>query len=258
MVYRNDIMTDLSGARTGRTWDRRGDKVSAVIAREIVRDIARQRLAPGTTLGPESLLLQRYQVSRASLREALRVLEVHGLIRIKPGPGGGPVVSDVDTADFGRTATLYYQVLGIRFEELVEARLMLEPMMARMAAVRRHGGDVEELRTIVDAGFEAKDDASWSVTSRAFHDKVRSMSGNGLLDLTTGALHDIFSDRVSGLLYAGRQREAVKRVHAEIAEAIGQGDGDTAERLMREHMAGYRKAVAKRDGRLLDEVVDWR
>lgn len=258
MVYIDAIMTDLSGARSGRTWDRRGDKVSAVIARAIVRDVARQRLAPGTTLGPESVLLQRYQVSRASLREALRVLEVHGLIRIKPGPGGGPVVSDVDTAAFGRTATLYYQVLGIRFDELVEARLMLEPMMARMAASRRDGGDVDELRTIVEAGFAATDDASWYAASRAFHDKVGSMSGNKLLELTTGALHDIFSDRVSGLLYAGRQRMTVKKVHARIAKAISEGDGDTAETLMREHMAGYRKAVAKRDARLLDEVVDWR
>jgi DNA-binding FadR family transcriptional regulator len=251
-------MTDVSGARTGPTWDRRGDKVSGVIAREIVRDIAHRGLKPGTTLGPESLMLRRYQVSRASLREALRILEVHGLIRIKPGPGGGPVVSDVDTADFGRTATLYFQVLGITFAELVESRLILEPIMARLAAVRRHDRDSDHLRTIVQAGFDAKDDASWAVASRAFHDKVLSMSGNGLLDLTAGALHDIFSDRVSQLLYAGRQREAVKKVHAEIADAITGGDGDTAERLMREHMVGYRKAVAKRDARLLDEVVDWR
>jgi DNA-binding GntR family transcriptional regulator len=55
-------------------------------------------------------MLRRYQVARASLREALRILETHGLIRIKPGPGGGPVVSNGSTADFGRMATLFFQV----------------------------------------------------------------------------------------------------------------------------------------------------
>jgi len=245
-------------ATSDPTWDRRSEKVSAIIAREIVRDIARQKLAPGTTLESESAMLRRYQVARASLREALRILETHGLIRIKPGPGGGPVVSNVSTAEFGRMATLFFQVQDIRFGELVESRLILEPVMARLAASRANPADNEELKAIAQAGFEADDDATWRLASRAFHDKVLSMSGNGLLNLVAGALHDIFADRISGLMYGGRQRDQVKRVHAEIAEAISAGDADRAETLMREHMNDYRKAVAKREPKLLDEVVDWR
>src|SRR5262245_29141890 len=153
-------------------WDRRSEKVSAIIAREIVRDIARQKLAPGTTLESESAMLRRYQVARASLREALRILETHGLIRIKPGPGGGPVVSNVSSADFGRMATLFFQVRDIRFGELVEARLILEPMMARLAAARQNPADNDDIKAIAKAGLEARDDASWRVASRAFHDKV--------------------------------------------------------------------------------------
>jgi GntR family transcriptional repressor for pyruvate dehydrogenase complex len=245
-------------SETVPTWDRRSEKVSAVIAREIVRDIARQKLAPGTTLESEGAMLRRYQVARASLREALRILETHGLIRIKPGPGGGPVVSDVDNGDFGRMATLFFQVLDIRFAELVEARLILEPVMARLASQRRNTRDNKELQEIAKMGLDASDDASWREASTAFHDKVLSMSGNGLLNLFAGALHDIFSDRVSGLFAKGKQREQVKRVHVEIADAISAGDADVAERLMRDHMIEYKKMVAKRDAKLLDEVVDWR
>ena len=251
-------MTNHSVSGGDVTWDRRSEKVSAVIAREIVRDIARQRLAPGTTLESESAMLRRYQVARASLREALRILETHGLIRIKPGPGGGPVVSNVSTADFGRMATLFFQVHDIRFAELVEARLILEPVMARLAAERRDPADNEELRAIAKAGIDADDDASWREASRAFHDKVLSMSGNGLLSLVGGSFHDIFRDRVSGLMFAGRQRDQVKKVHAEIAEAIAAGDAEAAESLMREHMLDYQRAVAKREPNLLEEVVDWR
>jgi DNA-binding FadR family transcriptional regulator len=240
------------------TWDRRSEKVSAVIAREIVRDIARQNLTPGTTLESESAMLRRYQVARASLREALRILETHGLIRIKPGPGGGPVVSNVSTADFGRMATLFFQVLDIHFGELVEARLVLEPVMARLAALKQNHVANDELRAIAKAGFDADDDVAWHNASRSFHDKVLSMSGNGLLSLVSGSLNDIFADRISGLLYGGRQREQTKKIHAEIADAIASGDADAAETLMREHMVDYQKAVAKREPKLLDEVVDWR
>src|SRR5947209_1787797 len=129
-------MTDLRTAdgRPSALWGRRTEKVAAVLARQIVRDIADRKLPPGTPLEPEGAMVERYQISRASLREALRILETQGLIAIKPGPGGGPIVSDVDSRDFGRMSTLYYQVLGVRFREVVEARLIIEPVMAKLAA----------------------------------------------------------------------------------------------------------------------------
>jgi GntR family transcriptional regulator, transcriptional repressor for pyruvate dehydrogenase complex len=239
-------------------WDRRGEKVSAVVAHEIVRDIVRQRLTPGTMLESEAAMLRRYRVARASLREALRILEVHGLIRIKPGPGGGPVVSGADTRDFGRMATLFFQVSGVRFAELVEARLILEPVMARLAAERCGEDDAKELRGIVQAGVEAADDAAWSSASNEFHSKILSMSGNGLLGLFAGAIKEIYHDRVAGFLYRGRQRDQCRKVHAQIAEAIVAGDAETAGQLMKDHMTGFASTVAKRDAKLLNEVVDWR
>src|SRR5699024_9522175 len=139
------IMSEV-GPAAGIAWERRGEKVSSTIAREIVREIAHDHLAPGARLESESVMLERYQVARASLREALRILEVHGLVRMKPGPGGGPVVSEVDSRDFGRMATLFFQVLDIRFAELVEARLILEPLVARLAAERHDAEDNDELR----------------------------------------------------------------------------------------------------------------
>ena len=238
-------------------WERRGEKVSSIIAREIVRDIAQRKLSPGDMLESESVMLQRFQVARASLREALRVLEVHGLIRMKPGPGGGPVVSEVDSREFGRMATLFFQVQGIEFSELVEARLILEPLVARLAAERHDASDDEELREIVERGFAAKTDDEWLTASNAFHAKVLSMSGNGLLSLFARALKDLFTERASGV-YVARRRDPVRRVHADIAEAIISGEPEVAEQLMREHMSEYAKTIAKREPQLMNEVVDWR
>src|SRR5262249_3313574 len=83
----------------------RTEKVALRVARLIVRDIVERGLTRGDALEAEAAMLQRFGISRASLREALRILEIHGLITIKPGPGGGPSVGAVDSRDFGRMAT---------------------------------------------------------------------------------------------------------------------------------------------------------
>ncbi len=245
------------GAAASIAWARRGEKVSSTVARDIVREIAKEQLAPGDTLESEGAMLERYQVARASLREALRILEVHGLVRMKPGPGGGPVVSEVDSREFGRMATLFFQVLDIRFSELVEARLILEPLVARLAAERHDPEDNDELRAIVERGHAADDDSEWLEASNAFHAKVLSMSGNGLLNIFARALKDIFTERASAV-YVATKRKRVKQTHSEIAEAIIAGDAEQAEHLMREHMNEYVKTVSKREPQLMNEVVDWR
>ncbi|MEQ3549522.1 FCD domain-containing protein [Pseudonocardia nematodicida] len=231
--------------------------MSSRVAREIVRDIAARGLGVGDTLEPESEMMQRYQVARASLREALRILEVHGLIRMKPGPGGGPIVSEVDSVEFGRMMTLFLQAKGIQFNELVEARLIIEPLAARLAAARHDPEDKEVLRRIVQDGLDAEGDEQWLAASNAFHATVLSMSGNGLIDLFARAMKEIFTERASAV-YVARRRGHVRRTHSDIADAIIAGDADVAEDLMRAHMEEYARTVARREPQLMEEIVDWR
>ena len=79
-------------------------------------------------------MLQQYGVSRETLREALRLLEVQGLISIRRGPGGGPIVGTVDPANLGRTSTLYYHLAGATYAELFEAWIVCDRMLAELAA----------------------------------------------------------------------------------------------------------------------------
>src|SRR6266540_3841108 len=79
-------------------------KLSQRIARQIASEISDRRLRPGDKLEAESTMLARFGVGRPSLREALRILEDQGLIMLKPGPGGGPVVADLGSRQFGRIA----------------------------------------------------------------------------------------------------------------------------------------------------------
>lgn len=236
---------------------KRGAKIAEALAQEIVHEIVSNKLAPGTLLSSEAQMLDDYGVGRGSLREALRILEVHGLIIMKPGRNGGPVVIEVGTRDFGRMSTLFFHLGGMTFQELIEARLQMEPMMARLAAERRatalveHGGQ--------PTGHDVSDDdQTYFEATHYFHRTVASLSGNPMLNLFSMSLEDIFQDQVSGLLSPKEQRGDVLAVHAAIATAIAEGQAEKAERLMREHMQQYADWVHARHPSLMDAVVSWR
>lgn len=238
---------------------RRATKLSELVAREIVHDIAARKLAPNTMLPSESAMVEQYGVGRASLREALRVLEVQGLITIKPGPGGGPMVAGVDSRHFGKMTTLYLMLAEATFGEVLQARMVLEPVMVRLAAQRR---DEEHLATLNE--YLAAPQPSPHLlpihhlaTSTEFHAMVSGMSGNPVLDLFGRAIRHIYADRQHGLTYPEDARERVVREHVAIAEAIRDGEAELAEHLMREHMAEFGQYSASRYPGMLDETVDW-
>jgi DNA-binding FadR family transcriptional regulator len=236
---------------------KRGVKVGEAIAQDIVRKIGAEGLAPGTPLPSEAQMIEEYGVGRGSLREALRILEVHGLISIKPGPRGGPIVAEVSAAAFGRMASLYFQAARMTFRELMEARLVMEPVMARLAAERREPDKVELLRSIAQ-GTPLDDDAGYLSHSGDFHRLVASMSGNGMLNLYSASLGHIFHDRVSGMFFPKARRAKVREAHAAIAQAIADSDADAAEKLMRDHMQEYATYVRRKQPALMNEVVGWR
>ncbi len=229
--------------------------MSEAIARDIVRRIGAEGLLPGTQLPPEAKMLEEYRVGRGSLREALRILEVHGLISIKPGPRGGPTVDQVQTRNFGRMASLYFQMDGVTFRELIEARLTMEPVLARRAAERSEPELLAEL-----ARFERLDrpDQDYLHHAMSFHQLVAVMSGNRIMTLFGQSLADVVRDRVADAVYPKSRRREVLGTHGEIARAITAGDADLAERLMREHMEDYVAQAKRRHPGLMQEVVDWR
>ena len=109
-------------------------KTSEGVARDIVDDIVRRGLGEGDGLPSEAAMLEQYDVSRESLREGLRLLEVQGLISIRRGPGGGPIVGSIDPANLGRTSTLYYHLAGATYAELFVAWESAEIAIAELAA----------------------------------------------------------------------------------------------------------------------------
>ena len=237
----------------------RFEKVSEVVARQILDDIVERRMTPGTRLPAESVMLSQLRVGRGSLREALRILEVLGLVRVKAGPQGGPVVNEVTSREFGRTSSFFYHARDARFKDLLEARLLIEPTMARMAAARLTNAGKKRLTDNLSRARDLVDKAGpdWGEASSEFHGLIAGMSGNPILDLFGSSLNDIHTERVSSVFPVG-ERTVVLDVHERIAQAILAKDGDEAERLARRHMEELSKRIQRLGSGQIEGPLGWR
>jgi GntR family transcriptional repressor for pyruvate dehydrogenase complex len=231
---------------------RRSIKVSESVARDIVRDVA--DLKPGSRLRGEAAMLEKYNVSRGSLREALRILEAQGLISMKPGPGGGPVLVGPNAESLARMQSLHFHLMGARYSDLLSARVSLEPQLVRMAAEREDRDVLEVLKHFLS---ETEEDSDYLDKSKGFHRLVCSLSGNQVLDMLAQSLQHIVHYRVRGAIFSGDVRRHTLTEHADIARAVLDGNGPKAELLMRDHMRRLKDGVAVSNAMTLDEVVDW-
>jgi GntR family transcriptional repressor for pyruvate dehydrogenase complex len=235
----------------------RTEKVAESIARQILQDIQRNHLEAGSMLPPENAMVEQFGVGRGSLREALRILEVNGLVTLKPGPRGGPVVSPHDPANFGRMMTLHLESLGATFRQLLEARVEHEVVLARKAAEQVGDAAGKLVRASLDPSEPASDLRYVSATS-GFHRAVGKASGNPVLALAADSIYAIWSVRVTEVLYPADDRAHVLEQHEAIARAIEKHDPKRAERLMREHMQEYVAYCEKRYPARMDDIVDWK
>jgi DNA-binding FadR family transcriptional regulator len=261
MLSSVDRKTTEGGAAYRTKWleTERAEKVPEMLARRILRDIVQRNLVPGDQLPAEATMLASFGVGRTSLREALRILEMYGLIRIKPGPHGGPVVADLQAKDYGHATTFFLQRARATFRELLEARTVMEPTMASLAAMRLTTETAERLKAATELGWDAVDAPPevWSRTAEAFHSVVAGASGNGVLDLQSAALVSIERQHLGPVMTDPAERRRVLRVHDRIAEAILNQDAALAEKLSRKHMLALIKVWEQVVPRQLAEFIEW-
>jgi DNA-binding FadR family transcriptional regulator len=237
---------------------RRTEKIAESVARQILRDIKDQGLEAGSMLPSESAMLERFEIGRGSLREALRILEVNGLVIIKTGPGGGPIVAAHDPRNFGQMSTLHLQSIGATYRELLDARLEYETLLARKAAEQPGGEAGAAVRAAMDASMQpTPDDLRYASVATSFHATVCAAAGNPVLALAANSIQSIWSVRVTSVLFSPEDRPHVFEQHEAITRAIEKHDARRAERLMREHMQHYVEYCEARYPARMDDVVDW-
>jgi DNA-binding FadR family transcriptional regulator len=240
----------------------RPPKRAETVARDLVRDIVRQGRQPGDALSSEADMVAAYAVSRESLREALRLLEVQGLVAIRRGPGGGPSVCTVDPANLGRISTLYYHMAGATYRELSEAWVLAESLLAGRAARNPHADArlAAMLPYLQDRNGSSGSDADVTAfmrTHMSFHARVAALVQNRVLEITLQTMgqivshHVVVTDDPRGL---GRD---LGDDHRRVAVAIVAGLADQASSIMEEHIGGIARAAGEHLGPRFDDLIEW-
>lgn len=236
-------------------------KAAEVVARAVVRTIRSEGLQTGDSLPSEAEMLPQYGVSRESLREGLRLLEVQGMISIRRGPGGGPIVGTVDPANLGRMEALYLHLAGATYDELFEAWVFAETALAGKAAANP---DAEARKAAmapyIDGQVEdvVHDDLDVYMSGHeGFHDSVAALGGNRVLQVTLRAYGQIVAHHLAMIGDVKLIHQELVDDHLMLAQVISEGDSDAASKLMTQHLNRVLALNRAQLGSLLDGDVEW-
>lgn len=208
-------------------------------------DIAEGRLAPGDHLPSEREMVQRYEVSRASVREALRTLENSGLVRSRHGDRSGPVVLNPVGPPLATTMARVARLTGTSLGELIGYRMVLESAANRLAARLRTDeqlagmrDNLAEMRRRIDDGADAFGPADF-----AFHELIAEASGNRLIQASLaavrGAVVTQIGDKIVQAADARAQMRESLRHHEAVYTAIEARDADRAGTIARASLYAY-------------------
>ena len=203
----------------------KSDKVSQHIIDQVRNAIFDGRLRPGDKLPSERELTEKFKVSKATLREALRSLEVLGFLQMRKGVSGGAFVTEVDMVKARDSFTNFLLFKNLSLEDLSEVRLLLEPYIAEKATPAITKDDLHRLEKLIkDSEHAIKNNAS--LASRQdeieFHRIIASITGNPILmfilDFVENLLIDTKEILKPGKEFSGKVLRAHKRIYNALLE----------------------------------------
>lgn len=221
-------------------WTRRPASLAAAVTAELVQRVVRGAYPPGITLPSEPVLCETFSVSRTVIREAVKVLQEKGLVRVRQGTG--TTVSP--QADWNMLDEL---VLGAAIaddeslailDDLVVTRRLLESDMAQLAARTADPEVLDRLRALVDRMDELVGDTpAYEEQDRLFHDTIMQASGNRI---ARGVVRSLERQAITAAGYLGKSGRAMCRAsnkgHRRIYECIAAQDATGAAKAMFAHI----------------------
>jgi len=222
-----------------------GRKMGELLAERIENEIVASGWKVGQVIGSEAELCERYGVSRAVFREAIRLVGHHGVAEMRRGPGGGLVVVEPNVDAAVRAVLLNLEYLKISPSQMIEARSAIEVACVRAAikaltktgeaAIREHMDNEVEM---ILAGWNPEK-PSEDYPSNRFHLLLAELTGSPAMVMFVQILGRVTSRHSSPVGSAEDLKERalqIHRVHMRIAEAVLARDADTAERRLRRHV----------------------
>jgi DNA-binding FadR family transcriptional regulator len=229
----------------------RQPRVAEMLADVLREQILSGELADGGLLPKQDDLLAEYRTSKASAREAFRILETEGLISVQRGNVGGAVVHRPKPETAAYMLGLVLQSRKVALTDVGAALQYLEPLCAALCA-GREDRETEVVPALLDAhlrlsrAIDADDTVEASAASRAFHEEVVRRCGNETMIIVAGVLESLWSAHEnswsveasrSGRFPEPLLRKRALQEHQQLIDAIADGDIDRAARVARRHLA---------------------
>ncbi len=235
-----------------------------LIADELRALIVAGELSEGDSLGHEPDLVERFGVSRPSLREALRILEAEGLVTVVRGVRGGVVVHAPSGRMTARTAALVLQARNVSLADVSEARSLLEPIAARtIATMRGRKAAIKELRVLIHDEEDAIEDPErFGAANATFHERLVLLAGNQTLGIVAEMLNGIVARAVTAVSRADdvvgslAVRRRGIRSQERLLELLDAGDAVAAEEHWRSHMQVVGRVMLGQDAATVVDLLD--
>ena len=230
-------------------------KMAELIADRLRRQIVRGELREGDALPPESELLERFDVSRPTLREAFRVLESESLITVRRGAHGGARVQVPNTDVAARYAGFILEHRETTLDDVYQCRILIEPPVVGMLADRRTDADIARLRAALEEHDAAAHDPRLAIrTHTAFHALLIEVAGNQTLRVLTGMIRHIIDranwDWVEATTSGSGEAAGIGlglKAHHRVVDLIEAGGRAGAEELWRKHLTETRAHLLRPD-----------
>ncbi len=226
----------------------RGKKISQQIISQIRGLIFEGKLNPGDMLPPENVLMEQFDVSKQTLREALRALEFIGLIDIKKGTAGGPCIAEMDSAVAQEMLVnfLYFQNLSVA--HLSEVRKIVEPPAAAMAASSMSKEELSALQCLIEqsrekhkSGIFVQDTDNLDLE---FHRMIGRSTKNPLLIIVIDVVESLMQDRKKLQTLQEGFSLAILEAHERIYAALCERDAAKAAQEMTIHIEEVQKQLS--------------
>ena len=208
-----------------------------IIEASIRREIYNGALIPGQKLPNEFELAKQFNVGRSAVREALKVLELAGLLVVRRGYNGGTFVAPPDFEEASEAITLTFQPGHMALDQLLEACQTIEPRAAELAATRASGIEIDELEELVQRIEKCVHLPARYLTGIVdFHLSVAEMAHNSVFTLALQAMRLNLIQELNRLIGNQQLRVTIILQLKDIWKAISNHDALQAGQLMHTHL----------------------
>lgn len=215
------------------------------VVRATIDMICSGEITPGQRIGSETELITHFGVSRAVVREALRLLEREGVVSVKPGPTGGVFCERAGTESLSQSLGVFGTLHHIPPSDLLEARLELEVLCASMAARHATEEDMARLIQLNEEGerlIERGDREAINEVNKQFHLALAEAAHNQVFIAVMAALEDLVLEADLEPRYS-ENLSPITDSHRFIVEALRRHSSSEAAERTREHLRRFRPAA---------------